>query len=61
VGTETIATNGAILDAAYNEHFDNKDALVDTLKDNIQDGDKVLVKGSRGMQMETIVEALLAN
>lgn len=61
VGTETIATNGAILDVAYNEHFDNKDALVDALKDNIQDGDKVLVKGSRGMQMETIVEALLAN
>jgi UDP-N-acetylmuramoyl-tripeptide--D-alanyl-D-alanine ligase len=45
----------------YHEHFDNKNSLVDALKDKIRDGDKVLVKGSRGMQMETIVEALLDN
>ncbi len=61
VGTETIATDGAILNIEYHEHFDNKDALVDALKTNIQDEDKILVKGSRGMQMETVVEALLAN
>ena len=61
VGTETIATDGAILKVDYHEHFDNKNSLVDALKDKIRDGDKVLVKGSRGMQMETIVEALLDN
>ena len=33
--------------------------LLNTLSEIAKDGDKVLVKGSRGMKMETIVEMLL--
>ena len=41
------------------EAYDNKEELVESLIALVNDGDKVLVKGSRGMQMETIVETLL--
>ncbi|RIK46386.1 MAG: UDP-N-acetylmuramoylalanyl-D-glutamate--2,6-diaminopimelate ligase [Chloroflexi bacterium] len=39
-------------------HFDTKDALVEVLKHELQAGDLVLIKGSRGIQMETVVAAL---
>jgi UDP-N-acetylmuramoyl-tripeptide--D-alanyl-D-alanine ligase len=39
-------------------HFDTKDELVAALKDDLRAGDLVLVKGSRGVQMETVVAAL---
>jgi UDP-N-acetylmuramoyl-tripeptide--D-alanyl-D-alanine ligase len=40
------------------EYFSTKLALIAELKQFIQPGDTVLVKGSRGMKMEEIVEAL---
>ena len=46
---------------AFHRHFDNKDDLLSSLKNIVNKGDKVLVKGSRGMKMETIVEAMLDN
>lgn len=58
IGKETIATDGALL-IDFHRHFNHKDDLLESLNEIIQDGDKVLVKGSRGMKMETIVEALL--
>ena len=36
-----------------------KDDLLKSLNEIVKDGDKVLVKGSRGMRMETIVERML--
>lgn len=39
--------------------FENKKALEDSLDKMVQAGDIVLVKGSRGMEMEEIVESLL--
>lgn len=39
-------------------HFDSKKALAEELYNAIQPGDIVLVKGSRGLRMETIIEAL---
>ncbi|HEY8463690.1 MAG TPA: UDP-N-acetylmuramoyl-tripeptide--D-alanyl-D-alanine ligase [Bacillota bacterium] len=39
-------------------HFDNKKDLIGNLKALIQPGDWILVKGSRGMQMEEVVAAL---
>ena len=61
VGNETEATDAAIESTEIHRHFDNKNDLLDSLKAIINDGDKILVKGSRGMQMETIVEAILEN
>ena len=40
-------------------HFDNKEDLIEKLRNEIMDGDKILVKGSRGMAMETIIETLM--
>jgi UDP-N-acetylmuramoyl-tripeptide--D-alanyl-D-alanine ligase len=39
-------------------HVDNKDQLVDALRRELQSGDLVLIKGSRGVEMETVVSAL---
>lgn len=57
-GKETIATDGALL-IDYHRHYNHKEDLLKTLSEIAKDGDKVLVKGSRGMKMETIVEMLL--
>ena len=57
-GKETIATDGALL-IDYHRHYNHKEDLLNTLSQIAKDGDKVLVKGSRGMKMETIVEMLL--
>ena len=42
----------------FAEHFDLKEALIVSLKSQVSAGDAVLVKGSRGMKMEDIVEQL---
>lgn len=41
--------------------YDSLDALVDEVSEQLGDGVNVLVKGSRGMRMERVVEALRAN
>jgi UDP-N-acetylmuramoyl-tripeptide--D-alanyl-D-alanine ligase len=41
--------------------YDSLEALIDDVKDEIEPGSNVLVKGSRGMRMERVVEALLGN
>ena len=42
-------------------HFDRLEALVDALKAEMRPETTVLVKGSRFMRMERIVEAVIAN
>jgi UDP-N-acetylmuramoyl-tripeptide--D-alanyl-D-alanine ligase len=39
-------------------HFENKNELVESLINSLKEGDVILVKGSRGMKMETIIESL---
>ena len=41
------------------EYFSTKPALIEYLKQFVQPGDIILVKGSRGMKMEEVVEVLL--
>jgi UDP-N-acetylmuramoyl-tripeptide--D-alanyl-D-alanine ligase len=40
------------------KHFDSKEELADELKQTLKAGDVVLVKGSRGMRMEEVVQQL---
>ena len=40
-------------------HFDSVADVVDYLSDTVAEGDILLVKGSRGMHMEQVVDALL--
>jgi UDP-N-acetylmuramoyl-tripeptide--D-alanyl-D-alanine ligase len=55
---EKGAINGGM--AARNIFCGSKDDIFDALKKTIQPDDWVLVKGSRGMRMETLVQALQA-
>ena len=40
------------------QHFEDKQALINELKAYKEPADKILVKGSRGMKLEEVVEAL---
>lgn len=40
------------------EHFEDRDSLTRRLKDSVQPGDVVLIKASRGMQLEHVADAL---
>jgi UDP-N-acetylmuramyl pentapeptide synthase len=40
-------------------HFESREALLDALLDVLQEGDTVLFKGSRGMKLEQVVDALI--
>jgi UDP-N-acetylmuramoyl-tripeptide--D-alanyl-D-alanine ligase len=40
------------------QHFPSKEALIDSLVNAVQGADAILVKGSRGMVMEAVVEGL---
>jgi len=40
------------------EHFDSREALVESLRRQLRPGINCLVKGSRAMGMETVVEGI---
>ena len=61
IGEESIITNSVLQNIPINAHFRIPDELITTLKDNLQTGDKVLFKGSRGMEMERIIEGVFLN
>ena len=46
--------NGSTKDS----YFKNKEELADSLRDILKPGDAVLVKGSRGMKMEDVIDLL---
>jgi len=46
---------------ATGKHFESKDELAVELKKNLNAGDVVLVKGSRGMKMEDVVSQIMVN
>ncbi len=66
-GVELIFTYGTCTqgmvaddDTLWLGHFESKDQLIAQLLDEIKPGDVVLVKGSRGMKMEAVVDAVKA-
>ena len=58
-GNETIVAHEEMNESILHKHFDKKEALLSSLNDIISKGDKILVKGSRGMRMEEIVEGII--
>ena len=58
-GNQTLSTHKTINKVEINHHFDKKSKLIDFANEIVSSNDKVLIKGSRGMKMETIVEGLL--
>ena len=59
IGNETIATDDEIDHSIIHKHFDNKNDLLSYFNEICKEDDKVLIKGSRGMQMEEIVNSIL--
>ena len=58
-GNQSLSTHKTINKVEINHHFDKKSKLIDFANEIVSSNDKVLIKGSRGMKMETIVEGLL--
>ena len=61
LGVETLNTKNTIKDKKTNDHFKNHDDLISSLKSFLISDDKVLFKGSRGMQMEKIISGVFEN
>ena len=61
LGVETLITKNIIKDKKVNDHFENHNHLINTLKSFLVKDDKVLFKGSRGMQMEKIISGVFGN
>jgi len=59
IGKETVATDQAITQVPHHIHYETKDELSRALRAFLKPQDKVLIKGSRGMAMETIIQALV--
>ena len=61
LGVETLSTKNTIQGKKTNTHFDDHDHLIKTLKSFLEKDDKVLFKGSRGMQMEKIISGVFGD
>jgi UDP-N-acetylmuramoyl-tripeptide--D-alanyl-D-alanine ligase len=49
------AMNGANI---FHQFYTDKDSLISDLKEYLQDGDIIYIKGSRGMKMEDVITGL---
>ena len=58
-GNQSLSTFKTIKKIEINDHFNSKSELIEFVNGIVSPNDKVLIKGSRGMKMETIVESLL--
>ena len=58
LGNETFNTAGTIRGVKITNHFKEHSFMIKTLKSFLTNNDKVLFKGSRGMQMEKIISGV---
>ena len=61
LGVETLNTKNTIKDKKTNDHFKDHHDLISALKKFLTNDDKVLFKGSRGMQMEKIISGVFGD
>jgi UDP-N-acetylmuramyl pentapeptide synthase len=52
------AASGKTNGATKNSYFNNNSELAESLRNLLQPGDAILVKGSRGMKMEEVIDLL---
>jgi UDP-N-acetylmuramoyl-tripeptide--D-alanyl-D-alanine ligase len=60
-GKDSYNTHIAAKGVKNNYHFEDKDTLALMLKSQLKKGDVVLVKGSRSMKMEEVIEKISVN
>ena len=58
IGEHTRHTNSMINNGMMSKHFKNKEDLITSLQKIIESGDKILFKGSRGMEMDKIIKGV---
>ena len=58
IGDHTRFTDSAVSDEVEHIHYNSKDNLITNLKKKIIAGDKILFKGSRGMEMEKVIKGV---
>ena len=58
IGDHAKYTDSAINNGVNHTHYNSKDNLISSLKKKIIAGDKILFKGSRGMEMEKVIEGV---
>ena len=56
---ESARLFGRAVPERYRGHFESREALLEALRTVLQEGDIVLFKGSRGMKLEQVVDALI--
>ena len=58
-GKDSYYTHKAAKGVKHNFHFEDKQVLAEMLKINMKKGDLILIKGSRAMKMEEVIEKLI--
>ena len=60
LGEKTLFTDMELNSSTTHRHYSSKNELISSLKDSFKEGDKILIKGSRGMAMETIIQGIFS-
>ena len=61
LGENTVYTDSVINSGIDHQHFESQDAMIDSLKEMVHSGDKILFKGSRGMAMEKVIKGVFTD
>lgn len=61
IGNEIKYTYDVLLDEKKGQYYGDADLFKDFIKNNLKDGDILLIKGSRGMKLERVIDFLYRN